>query len=67
MLSRSGAQDHVRVLPGQIISIPVRDGINCDPLIWGDDADVFRPDRWFEPGTAEKGPGLGGILTFGDG
>ncbi|KAI0083055.1 cytochrome P450 [Irpex rosettiformis] len=60
-------ENYIRVRPGQTISIPVRDGINCDPLIWGEDADVFRPERWFEPGAAERGPGLGGILTFGDG
>ncbi|KAI0345465.1 cytochrome P450 [Trametopsis cervina] len=57
----------IHVRPGQVISIPVRDGINHDPLIWGEDAEIFRPERWFEPGTAERGPGLGGILTFGDG
>lgn len=53
--------------PGQVISIPVRDGINVDPLIWGEDASEFRPERWFEKDVGERGVGMGGILTFGDG
>ncbi|KAI0088306.1 cytochrome P450 [Irpex rosettiformis] len=57
----------LRVQPGQIISIPLRDGINFDPRIWGEDVEEFRPERWLEPGTSERGPGLGGLLTFGDG
>ena len=60
-------ESFIRVQPGQIISIPLRDGINSDPRIWGEDAAEFRPERWFEPGAAERGPGLGGLLTFGDG
>ena len=60
-------QSSVHVHPGQIIAIPVRDGLNRDPLIWGDDADEYRPERWFEPGTGEKQFSWGGMLTFGDG
>ncbi|KAH9942038.1 hypothetical protein B0H21DRAFT_824192 [Amylocystis lapponica] len=29
---------HVAVEPGQLVNIPVRDGINVDPTIWGPDA-----------------------------
>ena len=32
----------IRVSPGQFISMPVRDGLNVDPLIWGDDALEFK-------------------------
>jgi cytochrome P450 len=60
------SQKFLRVLPGQHISVPLRDGINYDREIWGDDAETFRPERWLsEP--LKTGPGPGGLLTFGDG
>lgn len=61
----------VAVEPGQLVHIPVRDGINVDPRIWGEDAGVFKPERWIEPGglpdsvNSIKAPMH--LLTFGDG
>ncbi|KAK0438306.1 cytochrome P450 [Desarmillaria tabescens] len=61
----------VKVQAGTLIDIPVRDGINCNPLIWGEDADVFNPDQWIKPGMLPKSVdwvrAQGRVLTFGDG
>ena len=36
------------VIPkGTILAIPVN-VIQQDPTIWGSDAEVFRPSRWFD-------------------
>ncbi|EIN08588.1 cytochrome P450 [Punctularia strigosozonata HHB-11173 SS5] len=62
---------HVHVKAGQAINIPVRDGINVDPQLWGDDAQVFRPERWVEPNGLPEGAlsirAQDHTLTFGDG
>lgn len=57
----------IPVRAGTSISIPVRDGINIEPDLWGDDASGFKPERWFAKGVAENGVGPNGVLTFGDG
>ncbi|KAK9893306.1 cytochrome P450 [Cystobasidium minutum MCA 4210] len=47
---------HVPVKKGQRISIGIL-GHNRNKAIWGEDADVFRPERWLEmdEGTGEMG------------
>ncbi|KDR69692.1 hypothetical protein GALMADRAFT_255863 [Galerina marginata CBS 339.88] len=61
----------VHVKAGQIIQIPIRDGINADESIWGPDVDEFRPERWIEPDGLPSSVDFihaqGRTLSFGDG
>ncbi|KAH8110285.1 cytochrome P450 [Phellopilus nigrolimitatus] len=61
----------VHVKAGQTVYIPVRDGVNVDPLIWGADGAAFRPERWLDAGAlpddVQKVRAQGHVLTFGDG
>ncbi len=61
----------IKVQAGTLIDILVWDGINCNPLIWSEDADVFNPDRWINPDMLPKSVdwirAQGHVLTFGDG
>ncbi|CCM04915.1 uncharacterized protein FIBRA_07112 [Fibroporia radiculosa] len=65
------SRTQIAVKPGQIVLVPVRDGINVDARIWGPDAAIFRPERWLEPGglpeTVKDIHAPGHFLTFGDG
>lgn len=56
--------------PGQLVRIPIRDGINVDEKIWGPSASKFRPERWLENALPDSGKDIHapwGLLTFGDG
>ena len=61
----------IHVKAGQIIHIPVRDGINVDEAIWGADVAEYKPERWLEPGslppTVESIHAQGRTLSFSDG
>ena len=37
---------------GTVLSVPTYT-IHRDPEVWGDDVEVFRPERWFERDQAE--------------
>ena len=37
---------------GAILSVPTYT-IHRDPIIWGDDVEEFRPERWFERNQAD--------------
>ncbi|KAL1939460.1 hypothetical protein VTO73DRAFT_10016 [Trametes versicolor] len=58
-------QDHVKVLAGSPIVIPILT-LNRSKAIWGEDAHEFRPERWESPpDTVSSIPGVWGhMLTF---
>lgn len=55
----------VRVEPGQVVNISVRDGVNVDERTWGPDAEEFKPERCLTE-LEEEGKNAK-VLTFGDG
>jgi cytochrome P450 len=61
----------VQVCAGQDISIPVREGMNINPDIWGPDAEHFRPERWLDDNDTEDRRSLiraqSNVISFGDG
>lgn len=61
----------IRVKPGLIIDIPVRDGVNVDERVWSRHATKFRPERWIDPDGLQETLKLiraqGHLLTFGEG
>ncbi|KAI0960740.1 hypothetical protein AcV7_000040 [Taiwanofungus camphoratus] len=62
---------HVSITPGQLVHVPVRDGINVDAAIWGSDGHEYRPERWLEDGglleSVKNIHAPGHLMTFGDG
>ncbi|KAK7040251.1 hypothetical protein VNI00_009717 [Paramarasmius palmivorus] len=63
---RKGVVHHeLRVQNGTGILIPIT-AINRDKDLWGEDADIFNPDRWEDiPEAASSIPGIwGNMLTF---
>ncbi|KAK7036765.1 hypothetical protein VNI00_011431 [Paramarasmius palmivorus] len=61
----------IPVKAGTTLEVPLREGINMSKEIWGEDAAIFRPERWIDPAglpeTAKLVKAQGHILSFGDG
>ncbi|KAJ7139269.1 cytochrome P450 [Mycena epipterygia] len=57
--------ESLRISKSQIIHVPILD-VNTDKEIWGEDAQVFRPERWEDiPEAASAVPGVWAhLLTF---
>ncbi|KAI5119934.1 hypothetical protein M0805_000899 [Coniferiporia weirii] len=54
----------VRIRKGSFVHIPI-EGLNYSKDIWGEDALVFNPDRWFAlPTSASPHPGLVNLMSF---
>ncbi|EJD04362.1 cytochrome P450 [Fomitiporia mediterranea MF3/22] len=54
----------VRIRKGSYVHIPI-EGLNYSKDIWGEDALLFGPDRWFTlPATASHHPGLANVMSF---
>ncbi|KAJ7473607.1 cytochrome P450 [Mycena galericulata] len=63
--TKGKSHDSLLIPKGQIIHIPIL-AVNTDKEIWGEDAMVFRPERWQNIPEAVNGiPGVwGNLLTF---
>ncbi|KAL4070026.1 cytochrome P450 [Scleroderma yunnanense] len=63
-----GTRNDVRVSKGDIITVPIQ-AINKNKRIWGEDAQLFRPERWENPPESIRNlHGLwSNMLTFLDG
>lgn len=65
--TRSGKMiSSIHVNPGQIIFLPIT-AINMNKAVFGDDAAIFRPERWIEGHVGEKSAGVGvysHLMTF---
>ncbi|KZT70528.1 cytochrome P450 [Daedalea quercina L-15889] len=57
--------DHVKIDKGADVKIPIQ-AINSSKALWGDDAALFKPERWVQPPEAIQAiPGVwGNMMTF---
>ena len=56
----------IHVNPGQVIFLPIT-AINKNKAVFGEDAELFRPERWIEGHVGEKIAGVGvysHLMTF---
>ncbi|KAG8855330.1 hypothetical protein FRB96_007128 [Tulasnella sp. 330] len=68
MIDRNGVtRNEVRIGKGDSVFLSIT-AMNRDKAIWGEDAEVFNPERWFKPETHPRSaefPGVfSGIMTF---
>ena len=64
---RGRACDAIRVRKGDIVTVPLQ-AMNKSREVWGEDAEVFRPERWLEGGeAAEQDEGEDGARWEGTG
>ncbi|KAF9020805.1 cytochrome P450 [Hymenopellis radicata] len=58
-------RDYIGIKKGEAVIIPLR-LMNIDTAIWGDDAEVFKPERWENlPSATSAIPGVwGNMMTF---
>lgn len=55
-----------RIHKGQWLMIPIY-AIHHDPETWGEDAHIFRPERWVDGSPDQKAIQAKAFLPFGDG
>ncbi|KAG2149760.1 cytochrome P450 [Suillus cothurnatus] len=61
---QSGETIHLR--KGSYVHIPI-EALNFSTDIWGEDARIFNPDRWYSlphPARAPSHPGIANLMTF---
>lgn len=63
---RGRACDAIHVRKGDIVTVPLQ-AMNKSREVWGEDAEVFRPERWLEGGEAEEEDGEDGARWEGTG
>lgn len=58
--------ESITIRKGSYVHIPI-EGFNLSPDVWGDDARLFNPDRWYclpKSARVPANPGLANLMTF---